>query len=37
MKIKETRKNKFGGVSMFSYTVFKNDSKYAKEIIKYLD
>tara|TARA_Y100001970_G_C14253989_1_gene873787 strand:+ start:737 stop:1879 length:1143 start_codon:yes stop_codon:yes gene_type:complete len=36
-KIKDTRKNKFGGVSIFSYTVFKNDSKYAKGIIKYLD
>ena len=37
MKIQETKKYKFGGVSIFSYTVFKNDFKYAKNLKKYIN
>ena len=36
-KIIETKKSNFGGVSIFSYTVFKNDPSYSKKINKYID
>ncbi len=36
-KIIETEKHKFGGVSIFSYTVFKNNPSYSKKINKYMD
>ena len=35
-KIYQTGKNDFGGISIFSYTVFKDEPSYAKKIIKYL-
>ena len=35
-KIYRTVKNNFGGVSIFSYTVFKNKPPYTKKIMKYL-
>ena len=35
--IVETQKNKFGGVSIFSYTVFKNDPIYSKKMNRYMD
>ena len=35
-KIYRTVKNDFGGVSIFSYTVFKNKPLYTKKIMKYL-
>ena len=35
-KIYRTVKNDFGGVSIFSYTVFKNKPSYTKKIMKYL-
>ena len=37
LKIIETKKSNFGGVSIFSYTVFKNDPIYSKKINKYID
>ena len=37
MKIQETKKYKFGGISIFSYTVFKDDFKYAKNFKKYIN
>ena len=36
-KIIETQKNNFGGVSIFSYTVFKTDPIYSKKLNKYMD
>ena len=36
-KIIETKKNKFSGVSIFSYTVFKKDPSYSKKLNKYMD
>ena len=36
-KIIETQKNNFGGVSIFSYTVFKNDPVYSKKLNKYME
>ena len=36
-KVIETQKNNFGGVSIFSYTVFKNDPVYSKKLNKYID
>tara|TARA_B100000989_G_scaffold211936_1_gene160932 strand:+ start:160 stop:1302 length:1143 start_codon:yes stop_codon:yes gene_type:complete len=36
-KIIEAKKNKFGGVSIFSYTVFKTDPEYSKKLNKYID
>ena len=36
-KIIETKKSNFGGVSIFSYTVFKTDPSYSKRLNKYLD
>lgn len=36
-KIYKTVKNDFGGVSIFSYTVFKEKPSYAKQIKKYLN
>ena len=36
-KIIEAQKNKFGGVSIFSYTVFKSDPGYSKKLNKYMD
>jgi hypothetical protein len=36
-KIIEAQKNKFGGVSIFSYTVFKTDPNYSKKLNKYMD
>ena len=35
-KIYRVGKNNFGGISMFSYTVFKKNPTYAKQIIQYL-
>ena len=35
-KIYRVGKNDYGGISMFSYTVFKKNPTYAKQIIKYL-
>jgi len=35
-KIYRVGKNNYGGISMFSYTVFKKNPAYAKQIIKYL-
>ena len=37
LKIIETKKSNFGGVSIFSYTVFKNDPIYSKKINRYID
>ena len=36
-KIYRVGKNDFGGISIFSYTVFKEDSNYAKQLKKYLN
>lgn len=36
-KIYYTGKNNFGGVSIFSYTVFKNKPSYSNKIIKYFN
>ena len=36
-KIYKTVKNDFGGVSIFSYTVFKEKPSYAKQIKKYFN
>ncbi|MFL2983429.1 MAG: glycoside hydrolase family 10 protein [Candidatus Neomarinimicrobiota bacterium] len=36
-KIYKVGKNDFGGISIFSYTVFKKDPSYAKQIKKYLN
>jgi len=36
-KIYYTGKNNFGGISIFSYTVFKNKPSYSKKIIKYFN
>lgn len=36
-KIYKTVKNDFGGISIFSYTVFKEKPSYAKQIKKYLN
>ena len=35
-KIYRVGKNNFGGISIFSYTVFKNNPSYASQIIRYL-
>ena len=35
-KIYRVGKNNFGGISIFSYTLFKNNPSYAKQIIQYL-
>ena len=35
-KIYHTGKNDFGGISIFSYTVFKDEPSYAGKLIKYL-
>ena len=35
-KIYRAGKNNFGGISIFSYTVFKNNPSYASQIIRYL-
>ena len=35
-KIYHAGKNDFGGISVFSYTVFKNEPSYANKLIKYL-
>jgi uncharacterized lipoprotein YddW (UPF0748 family) len=35
-KIYHAGKNDFGGISVFSYTVFKNEPSYADKLIKYL-
>ena len=35
-KIYQTGKNDFGGISIFSYTVFKDEPSYAKQLINYL-
>ena len=35
-KIAHTGKNNFGGISIFSYTVFKDEPSYANRLIKYL-
>ena len=35
-KIYRVGKNNFGGISIFSYTVFKNNPSYAKQIIQYI-
>ena len=35
-KIYHAGKNDFGGISIFSYTVFKNEPSYADKLIKYL-
>ena len=35
-KIYHTGKNEFGGISIFSYTVFKEQPSYAKKLVKYL-
>ena len=35
-KIYRVGKNNFGGISIFSYTVFKNNPSYAKQIVQYL-
>ena len=35
-KIYTSSKNQFGGISIFSYTVFKDEPSYAKQLIKYL-
>jgi hypothetical protein len=34
-KIYRVGKNNFGGISIFSYTVFKNNPSYASQIIRY--
>ena len=36
-KIIEAQKNNFGGVSIFSYTVFKTNPNYSKKLNKYMD
>ena len=36
-KIYRVGKNDFGGISIFSYTVFKKDLNYAKQLKKYLN
>ena len=36
-KIIEAQKNNFGGVSIFSYTVFKTDPNYSKKLNKYMN
>ena len=36
-KIYYTGKSNFGGISIFSYTVFKNKPSYSNKIIKYLN
>ena len=36
-KIIETKKSNFGGVSIFSYTVFKTDPSYSRKLNRYLD
>ena len=36
-KVIEAQKNKFGGISIFSYTVFKTDPVYSKKLNKYMD
>jgi len=35
-KIYHAGKNDFGGISVFSYTVFMNEPSYADKLIKYL-
>ena len=35
-KMYRVGKNNFGGISMFSYTVFKENPSYAKQVIQYL-
>ena len=35
-KMYRVGKNNFGGISMFSYTVFKDNPSYAKQVIQYL-
>ena len=36
-KIYRSGKYDFGGISIFSYTVFKDEPNYAKQLIKYLN
>ncbi len=36
-KVVETKKDNFGGISIFSYTVFKSDPSYSKKLNKYMN
>ena len=36
-KVVETKKDNFGGISIFSYTVFKSDPLYSKKLNKYMN